>query len=102
MLNKQASKNVGRRETVKTSLRFVSSSSEKQPDIRLRHATARTRGLAHLTPDNDLFLHLSSLYAAAHGSMANGTQCYRRARDDSGTENGAAWSSRHSRGGQCC
>ena len=56
--------------------------------------------MAHLTPDNDLFLRLSSLYAAAHGTMANGTQCYRRARDESGTENGAAWSSRHSRGGQ--
>ena len=52
------------------------------------------RGGENLTPDNDIFQHVSSVFASHHPTMSNLTKCYRRA--EGGWENGASWYSKNS------
>merc|ERR1712227_641244 len=61
------------------------------------HFQQGKRGAENVTPDNDIFHHLSTTYSTRHKTMSNGTSCYRRAKHDDGVENGASWYSRNSR-----
>ena len=39
----------------------------------------RVRGGENLTPDNDIFQHVSSVFTSSHPTMSNLTKCYRSA-----------------------